>query len=67
MESQQERFDSIDEMTACLVYEGGESFGELSLINNQTRGGTIVTLTDCHFAIVTRDAFEKLIKKDKLI
>ena len=64
---QEKNFEKINEMTPLLVYKEGQSFGEIALANNKPRGGTIVTLTDCHYAIVTKDAYEKLIKKDVLI
>lgn len=51
-------------MTPILVYETGMHFGELALINKKPRAGTVVTLTDCHFACVSAESYEKLLKKD---
>ena len=51
-------------MTPILIYEGGMSFGELSLLNRKPRAGTIVTLDDCYFAVINSDSYEKLLKKD---
>lgn len=51
-------------MTPIIVYEGGMSFGELSLLNRKPRAGTIVTLKDCYFAVINADSYEKLLKKD---
>ena len=56
--------ENVDEMTPILVFEGGMSFGELSLLNRKPRAGTVVTLTDCYFAVIHADSYEKLIKKD---
>ena len=55
-------------MVPLLVYESGMSFGDLALHKgNRRRGGTIVTLSDCYFAVITAESYEKLIKKDKAI
>ena len=44
------------------------SFGDLALHKgNRKRGGTIVTLSDCYFAVITADSYDKLLKKDKAI
>lgn len=51
-------------MTPILVYETGMHFGELALINKKPRAGTVVTLTDCYFACVSAESYEKLLKKD---
>ena len=40
------------------------SFGEGALQRNRrTRAGTIETLTDCFFAVVCADSYDKLLKK----
>ena len=59
--------ETVDKMIPFIVYESGMSFGDLALINNRPRGGTIVTLSDCYFAVITAESYEKLIKKDKAI
>lgn len=41
----------------------GKIFGELALISNKPRAATITCITDCHFAILNRRAFQ-LIKKN---
>ena len=59
-----DRMNRMDELAPALIYESGMCFGELALMNKQPRQGTIVTLTDCHFAEVNADTYEKLLKKD---
>ena len=55
----------MDEMTPLLVFENGASFGDLALMNRQPRAGTVLTLTDCHFAVIGHDSFCKLLLRDK--
>ena len=55
---------ALPEMSAQCVYQSKESFGELALLDHRTRGGTILTLSDCHFATVCADVFERLVRKD---
>ena len=59
-----EKLETLDELVPFLVYSGGMYFGELALIKKATRAGTIVTMTDCYFAVVNADAYERLMKKD---
>jgi len=35
------------------------------LLTGKSRAGTVVTVTDCYFAIIHRDSYEKLILKDE--
>ena len=58
------KMNKMDELAPIIVYESGMCFGELALLNKQPRQGTIVTLTDCHFAEINAEAYEKLPKKD---
>jgi len=55
------------EMTPLLVYEGGMYFGELSLLSKKPRAGTVVTISDCQFACVDAETYEKLLKKNSLL
>ena len=41
------------------------SFGDLALVHKQRRAGTVLTLTNCFFAVVSADGFHKLIKKNQ--
>lgn len=51
-------------MAAELVFEQGQSFGELALLKRQPRLGTVLTLTDCFFAVINADAYERLLRRD---
>ena len=48
----------------CLkeIYTG-DSFGELALLNYEPRRATIKCHTDCHFAILQRAEFNKILKE----
>ncbi len=39
----------------------GESFGELALISNKPRSATIVTQTDCHFAVLDKKFYRQVL------
>ena len=52
-------------MMPLLIFDNGMSFGELALLNNKGRAGTVVTLNDCYFAVISAESFDKLLRKDK--
>ena len=54
-------------MVPFLVYENGMSFGDLALLSNKPRAGTVLTLSDCYFAVINASDFDKLLKKDKAL
>ena len=55
----------LEELTPYLIYNENMSFGEGALQrNHRTRGGTIETLTDCFFAVVCAESYDKLLKKN---
>jgi cAMP-dependent protein kinase regulator/cGMP-dependent protein kinase 2 len=41
----------------------GQAFGELALITNNPRAATIKCLTDCHFAVISKNVYERILKK----
>ena len=43
------------------------SFGELALLSKSPRSGTVLTLTDCFFAMISAESFEKLLMKEKAL
>jgi len=55
---------TMSEFMPILVYESGMYFGELALLNKKPRAGTIVTLTDCFFAVIDALSYERLLKKE---
>ena len=47
------------------VYLGvGQTFGELSLINEQKRTSRIQTQSDCHFAVLGKEDYSKVLYGD---
>ena len=62
-----EAMGDLDEMIPRLTYTRRQSFGELSLLRGDPRAGTVVTKSDCHFAVVGAASYEKLIKKSEQI
>jgi CRP-like cAMP-binding protein len=43
----------------------GQHFGELALINDAPRSATVIALTNCEFAILGRNDFDLVIKKNE--
>ena len=41
----------------------GKAFGELALINNKPRLATIKCVSDCHFAVISKNVYERILKK----
>ena len=41
----------------------GQSFGELALLNNEPRQATITCETECHFAIINKEEYDRVLKK----
>ena len=60
----QEQKSSIDDMSPLKVFVSGDSFGELALIHGKGRNGTVVTLTDCYFAVINAESYTRLLAKD---
>jgi hypothetical protein len=60
LENQPEWFIEVAQLTA------GQSFGELALINDAKRAATIQCLTDCFFAVIDRENYEKTLKRIEL-
>ena len=56
--------NKLDELIPIVIYKGGMHFGELALMRRAPRAGTVVTLSDCYFATIKADSYEKLMKKD---
>jgi len=41
----------------------GAAFGEIALINNAPRSANVTAVQDCQFAILSRNDYDKVIKK----
>ena len=52
-------------MMPLVIFDNGMSFGDLALLSNKGRAGTVVTLNDCYFAVIFAESFDKLLRKDK--
>jgi hypothetical protein len=50
-------------MTPAFVIEPVKSFGERSLLKDLPRAGTTKCLTECYFAIVSKESYLKLLRK----
>ena len=48
-----------------IIFKSGDYFGELALLNRRGRAGTVVTLTDSFFSVISYDSYERLLKKDQ--
>ena len=53
-------------MVPMLVIEPVQSFGERALLKEKPRAGTTVCLTDCYFAIVSKESYLRLLRKVEL-
>ena len=53
-------------MIPLLVFKSGMYFGDLALLTTKPRAGTVVTLSDSYFAIIDRDTYSKLLKREEL-
>ena len=41
----------------------GQAFGELALINDKPRAATVMCLTQCYFATISREQYDKALNK----
>ena len=56
---------TVNDLSPFLIISSGMSFGELALLSKSPRSGTVLTLTDCFFAMISAESFEKLLMKEK--
>jgi len=56
----QKEYDLYIEVTQL---KSGKSFGELALINNKPRAATIRAKKDCHFAVMQKADYQKVLQK----
>lgn len=58
------KLEEENEMAPFMIFESGQSFGELSMMQpKRQRAGTVLTLTGCFFAVIKADTYEKTLKK----
>ena len=56
-------YEQLDEMVPIVTLGAKIPFGEQALLKGIGRAGTVITLEDCHMAVVEKDSYEKLIKR----
>ena len=49
-----------------MKLSNGQSFGELALITSKPRSANVMCLRDCHFAIMNKHDFERVLQKIEL-
>ena len=59
----EQQLENIPTMTPALVIDPVKSFGERSLLKDLPRAGTTQCLTECYFAIVSKESYIKLLRK----
>lgn len=62
-----EKLENLGQLfiTVAQISSGG-SFGELALINDTSRAATIQCLSDCYFATIDREDYNRILKKIEL-
>ena len=53
--------------TEVKILNGGDSFGELALIDNKPRAATIFSKEETHLAVLDQKHFNNILSKHKLI
>jgi CRP/FNR family cyclic AMP-dependent transcriptional regulator len=59
-----QRADAEGKEVILAVLGPGEFFGEMSLIDEEPRSATVVTLDPCEFIAITKEAFQFLIAQN---
>jgi CRP-like cAMP-binding protein len=57
------RKDGKEDYNLLVVLKAGDSFGELALISNKPRAATIYAREDCHFAVLSRTDYLRILSK----
>lgn len=57
------RSDGTMEQRLLTVLRQGECFGELALLSSQPRQASIQCREDCHFAVLSRDDYNRILSK----
>lgn len=47
----------------ATIVRSGKSFGELALLKKRPRAATIKSVEDCHFAVMSKADYEKVLQK----
>ena len=52
------------EMIEAKVLSSGDSFGELALLNNESRSATVKCLEQCYLAVIVQRDYKKILRSD---
>ena len=63
--NQLKKFNKFEWLQRVGNMKIGQHFGELALINDAPRSATVTALTNCEFAILGRNDFDLVIKKNE--
>lgn len=66
IEEIERKIEMMPPLVPTLVIEPVRSFGERSLLRDLPRAGTTQCLTECFFAIVSKDSYIKLLRKGEM-
>lgn len=53
-------------MEFMALFKSGQHFGDNALLRNKPRQGTVLCVTGCFFAVISSQAYEQLMRKEKL-
>lgn len=62
-ESEEESPIQHNKLIEVIELGMGNSFGELALINNKPRLGTVRCNSDCHFAVLNKGLYSRVLSK----
>lgn len=55
------KFINFNWFNEVKILNSGKSFGELALMNDKPRAATIHTLSECYFAVLGRDDYQRFL------
>jgi CRP-like cAMP-binding protein len=58
--------ETVPEFIELQKLGNGKSFGEKALINNSLRAATVVCTRPCHFAVMNKTDYDKVLRKIEL-
>lgn len=61
-----ERFETIPWFIEVVKLTPGQTFGELALLNSESRKARIFCITECNFATLNKQSFKRVLKGVKV-
>lgn len=58
-----DEYENIKFFNGVALLKSGDSFGELAIINNEPRKATIKCMSDCKFAYLEKQEYDKALRK----